>query len=132
MPQLSLDYRPTQAGRLGPTGTYIDVYLQSIDAADADMATKVWSTTPQVSFIHPLGHERGWDQIKTNFYGKVLEGRLKDRHLKLVGDPAIHVCGKSAIVEFYWELRRHYKGKRRACARRWQETRVYEHVAGMG
>jgi len=30
-----------------------------------------------VSFIHPLGHERGWPQIKANFYQKLMGGMFR-------------------------------------------------------
>ncbi|MGJ4953506.1 YybH family protein [Bradyrhizobium sp. HKCCYLS20291] len=110
----------------------IDIYMQSIDAADPDMATKVWSTTPQVSFIHPLGHEKGWDSIKTNFYDKIMGGALKDRHLKLVGEPAIHVYGESAVVEFYWDFVATIKENGAALHTTGRETQVYENLAGLG
>ncbi|UWZ86148.1 nuclear transport factor 2 family protein [Occallatibacter riparius] len=41
----------------------IDTYTQAVDAADPNLAAKVFLTTPDVSFINPVGHERGWNQI---------------------------------------------------------------------
>ena len=32
-------------------------YAKSIDAADAKLASQIWLNSPEVSFIHPLGHE---------------------------------------------------------------------------
>ena len=46
----------------------IDTYAQSVDAADTALASTIWASTPDVSFIHPRGHEHGWPAIKTRFY----------------------------------------------------------------
>jgi len=43
----------------------VDTYLRSIDLADIELAATVWDTTSQVSFIHPRGYERGWEEIAT-------------------------------------------------------------------
>ena len=41
---------------------------------DTDLARQVWAEDADISFIHPMGHERGWAQ---NY-------------------------GNTAVVEFYW------------------------------
>src|SRR6266404_7512415 len=41
-------------------------YARSVDEADITLAAQVWLDSPEVSFIHPLGHEHGFDQIKQN------------------------------------------------------------------
>ncbi len=46
--------------------------MQSIDDADPKLGAEVWSTTPDVSFIDPLGHEHGWDEIASVVYGKLM------------------------------------------------------------
>jgi hypothetical protein len=38
-------------------------YLRSVEHADAELASTLWATSPEVSFIHPRGHERGWEQV---------------------------------------------------------------------
>lgn len=35
---------------------------RSVDEADTALAAQVWLDSPDVSFIHPLGHEHGFDQ----------------------------------------------------------------------
>ena len=47
-------------------------YAKSVDGADTDLASQVWWDSPQVSFIHPLGHEHGFEQIKENVYKKLM------------------------------------------------------------
>jgi hypothetical protein len=44
----------------------ISRYARSIDAADTTLAAEIWSQSPDVSFIHPLGHEHGFGAVKQN------------------------------------------------------------------
>jgi len=34
-------------------------YTQALDAADTGIASQVWLTTPEASFISPMGHSHG-------------------------------------------------------------------------
>ncbi len=45
----------------------IETYAKSVDNADTTLASTIWASTPEVSFIHPRGHERGWDAVKAQF-----------------------------------------------------------------
>ena len=38
-------------------------YVQSVDDADTTLAGEIWLRSPHVSFIHPRGHEVGWETI---------------------------------------------------------------------
>jgi hypothetical protein len=38
------------------------VIARSVDEADTALAAQVWLDSPDVSFIHPLGHAHGFDQ----------------------------------------------------------------------
>jgi hypothetical protein len=46
-------------------------YTAALDAADVDLALQVWRTAADVSFIHPAGHARGWEEVKEiyKFFG---------------------------------------------------------------
>ncbi|TWU39012.1 Calcium/calmodulin dependent protein kinase II Association [Novipirellula aureliae] len=79
----------------------IDRYAKSIDTADIDLATKVWQTSDDVSFIQPRGHQHGWDEIRINFYEKTMGANFSKRSLK-IRDLVVHVIGNAAWVEFYW------------------------------
>ena len=46
----------------------IDKYAESVSKADTGLASELWSTNSEVSFIHPNGYEHGWEQVKTNVY----------------------------------------------------------------
>lgn len=41
----------------------INRYLYSIDKADPTLGKQIFYVSPETSFIHPRGHERGWSQI---------------------------------------------------------------------
>ena len=51
----------------------LEQYRLSIEGADNPaLAEAVWATTPEVTMIHPLGHELGWEAIRSNFYEKTM------------------------------------------------------------
>ena len=81
----------------------IEKYAKSIDAADTTLGAEVWSTGTDVSLIHPMGQERGWQNIKVNFYENVMGKMFAKRELK-PKDIAVHLLGDAAWVEFNWEF----------------------------
>ena len=81
-------------------------YTAALDAADINLASQVWRTSSDVSFIHPAGHAHGWEEIK-QFYG--FFGTAFSERKLTVRDVSIHVNGNGAWVEFYW----HFVGKQR-------------------
>jgi ketosteroid isomerase-like protein len=81
----------------------IEKYTKSIDEADTTLGAQVWSTGTDVSLIHPMGHERGWEQVKGNFYESVMGKMFTKRELK-AKDIVIHILGDAAWVEFNWEF----------------------------
>jgi ketosteroid isomerase-like protein len=82
----------------------IATYLRSVERADTGLAATVWATGPEVSFIHPRGHERGWEQVAQNFYQETMGAMFTQRTLRLVGPSAMHVYGEAAVVEFDWDF----------------------------
>src|SRR5205823_14743759 len=55
----------------------IENYSKPVDAADTALAAEIWLDSPDVSLIHPLGHEHGFEQVKQNVYRRlVLYNRL--------------------------------------------------------
>jgi len=75
-------------------------YAHSIDTADAALGGEVWSTTPDVTFIHPRGHEHGWEEIQRNIYG--FFGRTFSERKLVPRDVSVRVWDDAAIAEFYW------------------------------
>jgi ketosteroid isomerase-like protein len=82
----------------------IDTYMHSIDAADPNLGATVWLATPDASFINPVGHERGWQQIKEDVYVKLMGQTFSSRHLTAKAEPVIHVYGDAAVAEFDWDF----------------------------
>ena len=81
----------------------IEKYAKSVDAADTVLAAQIWSQSPDVSFIHPRGHEHGFEQIKQNVYVRTMGGMFSERKLT-VKDIAIRVYGDAAWAEFDWDF----------------------------
>jgi ketosteroid isomerase-like protein len=78
-------------------------YARSIDTVDTDLASQVWAEDEDISFIHPMGHERGWTQIKTNLYEGIMGAFFSARKLS-VRDVSVKLLGDAAVVEFYWSF----------------------------
>lgn len=79
----------------------VAAYARSIDEADTNLAGQVWSTTENVTLIHPRAHERGWNQVKAAFYEKTMLGRFSTRKLTVV-DLGIYPHGDTVVAQFYW------------------------------
>src|SRR5258707_603341 len=79
----------------------IEKYAKSVDAADTTLAAEVWLDSPDVYFIHPLGHEHGFEQIKQNVYTRLMGETFSERKLS-VHDVSIHVFGDAARAALYW------------------------------
>ncbi len=94
----------TPASTKGEIRALIQLYTESIDAADSDLGARVWLTTPEASFIHPLGEESGWDQISADVYRKLMGQTFSKRSLKLSSEPTIHIFGDAAVAEFHWDF----------------------------
>jgi ketosteroid isomerase-like protein len=79
----------------------IEKYTAALDGADIDLASQVWRTSGEISFIHPAGHAHRWEEVKGfySFFGSA----FSERKLT-VRDVAVHVNGDNAWVEFYWHF----------------------------
>jgi ketosteroid isomerase-like protein len=104
-------------------------YAKSIDAADTTLASQIWWDSPDTSFIHPLGHERGFEQIKQNVYGRLMGDTFSERSLT-PRDISIHVYGDSAIAEFYWDFFAKFRKDGSPITTHGRETQVYERKQG--
>lgn len=83
----------------------ISDYIESIIRCDYELARSIWKSGDDVSFIHPRGHEKGWDEIEQNFYRVTMDEMFSSRLLKTVGTPDVRYYGEStAVVEFYWDF----------------------------
>jgi ketosteroid isomerase-like protein len=104
-------------------------YARSVDAADTTLAAEVWSRSPDVTFIHPLGHEHGFEQIKRNVYVREMGGIFSERRLS-VKDVGIHVYGDTAWAEFYWDFAAKLKSDGSSVNTKGRETQIYRREQG--
>lgn len=99
-------------------------YTQSIDAADTTLASQVWLDSTDVSFIHPLGHEHGFAQIKQNVYTRLMGDTFSERHLS-AHDITVHVYSDSAWAEFYWDFSAKLRKDGSPITTHGRETQIY-------
>lgn len=100
------------------------MYSKSVDDADTNLASKIWWDSPEVSFIHPLGHEHGFDQIKQNVYTHLMGETFSERKLT-PRDVAIHVYGEAAWAEFYWDFSATFRKDGKPITTHGRETQIY-------
>jgi ketosteroid isomerase-like protein len=107
----------------------IATYAKSIDGADTSLASEIWWDSPDVSFIHPLGHEHGFDQIKQNVYKRLMGDTFSERKLT-PRDITIHVYGDAAWAEFYWDFNAKFRKDGQAITTHGRETQIYRKIQG--
>jgi ketosteroid isomerase-like protein len=104
-------------------------YAKSIDGADTTLAGEIWSKTPDVSFIHPRGYERGWEQVKRNVYEKLMGETFSERKLT-PRDVIVHVYGDAAWVEFSWDFVAKVRNGGSTLKTRGRESQIYRKTDG--
>jgi ketosteroid isomerase-like protein len=102
-------------------------YTAALDAADVGLASQVWHTSPDVSFISPAGHQHGWEEVKGvyEFFGS----SFSERKLT-VRDVSVHVLGDAAWAEFYWQFLAKQSSDGSPVQTDGRETQVYRKVGG--
>jgi ketosteroid isomerase-like protein len=109
--------------------TLIAAYAKSVDTVDTNLAATIWADTPDVSFIYPRGHERGWGAIKVGVYEQAMGQTFSERRLA-VKDIAIHCYGDSAWAEFYWDFTAKLRKDGSPVTTHGRETQVYWKLHG--
>jgi Xaa-Pro aminopeptidase len=104
-------------------------YAKSVDDVDTALAAQVWWDSPEVSFIHPLGHDHGFEEIKADIYTKLMGGMFSERHLS-PHDITVHLYGDSAVVEFYWDFNAKMRKDGAPITTHGRESQVYERIQG--
>jgi ketosteroid isomerase-like protein len=84
-----------------PVRRQIDAYVVALNAADINLAARVWKTSDDVSFISPMEHAHGWNEVRQiyQFFGT----NFSDRKL-VPRNVVVHMNGDSAWAEFYWHF----------------------------
>lgn len=81
-------------------------YAAAVNAEHVDigLASRVWWNSPEASLIVlPLGEEKGWDEIKRNFYEGIMEGEFSKRTLT-PSEIQIHTDGNCGWAQFAWRF----------------------------
>ncbi|MHB8609866.1 MAG: YybH family protein [Candidatus Acidiferrales bacterium] len=99
-------------------------YAKSINDADTTLASRIWWNSAEVSFIHPLGHEHGFEQIKENVYKRLMGETFAERKLT-PRDISIHVYGDAAWSEFYWDFNAKFRKNGQPITTHGCETQIY-------
>jgi len=107
----------------------IGKYAKSVDDSDTALAAEVWLDSPDVSFIHPLGHEHGFEQIKQNVYKHLMGETFSERKLS-VHDIVVHVYGDAARAEFYWDFTAKFRKDGSPLTTHGRETQLYQKIQG--
>lgn len=110
----------------------IDTYLEAVNTADPQIAARVWLTTDEATFIHPVGEAHGWREISSQIYETLMGKMFSKRALTLAGEPEIHVFGNAAVAEFHWDFiaTRHANGA--AVHNTGRESQMYVHFPDQG
>lgn len=108
----------------------LENYKTSINQADTTLASTIWLTTDQSSFIHPRSHEVGWENIKSGIYG-MFGSRFTARDLKSYNE-SFQLFGDMAVVTFYWIFDATYRGENPSDMQtRGRETMVMKKIGGI-
>ncbi len=99
-------------------------YTHSIDTADVNLAAEIWLDSSSDAFIHPLGHEHGFTQIKQNIYQRLMGEMFSERKLT-AHDISVDVSGNSAVAEFYWDFAAKLRKDGTPITTHGRETQVY-------
>jgi ketosteroid isomerase-like protein len=76
-------------------------YATSVDNVDVSLASEIWSQDPGVTFVHPLGTEHGFEQIRDHVYLGIMAGMFSKREL-ILHEPNIHIYDDAAWSEMTW------------------------------
>jgi ketosteroid isomerase-like protein len=101
-------------------------YAEAVNAEPVDLglASQVWLNSPEVSLIYPLGEERGWEQVKRNFYENTMGGLFSERKLT-PRDITVHAYGDSAWAEFSWHFAAKSRKNGSTVETSGRETQIY-------
>ncbi len=107
----------------------LEQYAKAVDTVDLTLLSQIWSHSPEVSFIYPLGEEHGFDAIERQVFQNVMGGMFSARDLQMHG-VSIHVSGNAAWAEFHWIFHATMRKGGSAVTTRGVETQIYRRESG--
>jgi hypothetical protein len=83
MPAYAAAQADTGPGRdIAAVHHLIEQYAKAVDTVDLKLLSQIWSHSPEVSFIHPLGEEHGFDAIEQQVFRNLMGGMFSARDLE--------------------------------------------------
>jgi ketosteroid isomerase-like protein len=107
----------------------IEQYTKAVDTVDLKLLSQIWSHSPEVSFIYPLGEDHGYEAIEQHVFQNVMGGMFSARDLQAHG-VEIHVNGDAAWSEFHWVFHATMRKDSSAVTTRGVETQIYRRESG--
>jgi len=107
----------------------IEQYAKAVDTLDLNLLSQIWSHSPEVSFIYPLGEEHGFDAIEQHVFQKIMGGMFSARNLETRG-VEIHINGNAGWSEFHWTFHATMRKDGSAITTHGVETQVYRKESG--
>lgn len=104
----------------------IEKYVKAFENADTILASQLFAHTEEVSFIHPRGHEHGWEEIKNHIY-KFFGVTFSTRKLNIFNEK-ITVYNNVAWVEFYWVFDAAFKKDNSLLQTKGRETEIWRKI----
>ena len=104
-------------------------YAKAVDTAEVELVRQIWSNLPEVSFIHPRGHEHGLDQVADHVFRQLMGETFSERKIG-IKDVSIHVYGDTAWSEFYWDFAAKLRKDGAPLATKGRETQIYRKEQG--
>lgn len=103
--------------------TMVEKYCQSINNNDTTLASSIWEHSNEVAFIHPRGHEIGWENIKKNIYHFFWDYFTHRKLTSLKEDYSFY--GNTANVDFYWDYQAVFKMNNEPIHTKGRESQVW-------
>jgi ketosteroid isomerase-like protein len=107
----------------------INQYTNAIHKVDLKLLSQIWSHSPEVSFIYPLGEEHGFDAIEQHVFQNLMGGMFSARDLE-INAVTIHVNGDAAWSEFHWIFHATMRKDESAITTHGVETQIYRKESG--
>jgi ketosteroid isomerase-like protein len=107
----------------------VEQYTKAVDTVDLKLLSQIWSHSAEVSFIYPLGEERGFEAIAQHVFQDVMGGMFSVRDLQAHG-VTIHVNGNAAWSEFHWVFHAKMRKDGSAVTTNGVETQIYRKESG--
>lgn len=108
--------------------TQISRYCDAIThAEDLSLAEQVWHTDDRASLIFPLGEILTWQNICTDFFGKVMTGMFSQRKLHQTSQAVIEVLDDNTVIALFdWKFEAVRREDGQSITTQGRETQVYQ------